>query len=325
MTVRALWLCLAAWLAAGCAGGRMMTVNTPVADLRALPHTTALPSGANDSVQETQLLYGERVRVRKRQAGWALVEALDQPEFTHHHRWEGYPGWIRSGVLLPWRRNWVPTVVVTERWAQTWADPFHLNASPWKFAIGTQLQARDMGGVLWKVDLLDGSQVWMRASAARSLQDLRSLSEEAKRQAIVRSAEAFIGDPYYWGGRSPDAGEWGEWASQVTGVDCSGLTNLAYLTAGIEIPRDAHEQFLRAAKISAPKPGDLVFLSERDTPRHIVHVMLYAGDEALIEGPGTGFSVRRISFQDRLGRPLSQLPSETVVDGQTVFFGTYLR
>ncbi len=322
MSHRAAWALLAGWLCAGCAGGRaQMAVNVPVADLRALPHTTAKPE-THDSVQETQLLYGEGVRIHKRQAGWALVESIDQPEFTHHNRWEGYPGWIRSHMLARRPAAWTPNIVVTEKWASTWSDQFQLELSPWRFALGTRLRARDMGGSLWKVELLDGSVVWMPLQHARSLKEARAMPLQQKRHAIIRSAELLMGDAYFWGGRSPVFDGASE---QPTGVDCSALTNLAYLTVGVDIPRDAHEQFLRATKISALQPGDLVFLSERDNPHHVVHVMLYAGEEALIEGPGTGFSVRRISFQDRLGRPRNELSSDSVIDGQTVRFGTYLQ
>ena len=110
----------------------------------------------------------------------------------------------------------------------------------------------------------------------------------------------------------------------MTGVDCSGLVNLAYRSAGVEIPRDAHEQFLRAKRVTTLEPADLVFLSERADPARIVHVMLYAGEGEVIEGPGTGLTVRRIALAQRLGRPIDQLSPGAVIDGQTVFFGSYL-
>jgi len=93
---------------------------------------------------------------------------------------------------------------------------------------------------------------------------------------------------------------------------------------GLDIPRDAHEQFLRAKRINALQPADLIFLSERSNPKRIVHVMLYAGNGELIEGPGTGEAVRRIAITSRLGQPLDWLAPGSVVDGQTVYFGTYL-
>ena len=148
----------------------------------------------------------------------------------------------------------------------------------------------------------------------------RHQSTASKRRAILLSAEQFIGDPYFWGGRSPytEAGP-----ARVTGVDCSGLVNLAYRSAGIRIPRDAHEQFIRAREVDTLQPADLIFLSEASNPSRIVHVMLYAGEGDVIEGPGTGLAVRRIALERRLRLPADAITPGASVDGQTVSFGTY--
>ncbi|MDP3722894.1 MAG: NlpC/P60 family protein [Candidatus Omnitrophota bacterium] len=308
-----------------------MAIAVPVADLRAQPHTIVQRSSAHpadgtpvgpphDPLQETQLLYGEQVRLLSHADGWAYVEALEQPEFTHAKRWQGYPGWLPRSALLRWEPLLAPTVVVTEKWAAAWQDAYGLHPSPWRFALGTHLLATDMGGQLWKVELWDGATVWMPRQAARPLEELRRLSSTQKRRLILRSAELMVGDVYFWGGRSPAAN--GD--ETQTGVDCSGLVNLAYRAAGIDIPRDAHEQFLRARPVNALQPGDLIFLSERANPRAVVHVMLYAGDGAVIEGPGTGLTVRRLPIAQRLGHDADSLAPGTVVEGQTVSFGTYL-
>jgi len=288
-----------------------MTVNVPLADLRAQPQTTA-QAGIHDPGEETQLLYGERIRVLKRQNDWVRVEAIEQPEFTHARRWQGYPGWIASSVLVPSQLQWEPTVVITAKWAKTWHDAHLSRPAPWRFPLGTRLRATDYAGQRWKAELLDGSEVWLRFQDARAFEELAALSPVEWRQAVIRSAGLFIGDPYYWGGRSP------------SGVDCSGLVNLAYRSAGVAIPRDAHEQFLRAKRVTTLQPGDLIFLSERSNPERIVHVMLYAGEGEIIEGPGTGKAVHRIALAKRLGRPLDELSPGAVVDEQTVFFGSYL-
>ena len=308
-------------LLAGCATQKpMMMVNVPVADLRAAPQTAAQPA-AHDPLEETQLLYGERVRVLERKDGWFRVEAVEQPEFTHSRRWQGYPGWMPAVSFVSLEQAWPPTIVVTEKWAATRQDVYRSNPSRWRFPMGTRLRATDMDGAWWRVELLDGTTVWMPHHSATSLMALNALSPEEKRRVIVRNAAVFLGDPYYWGGRSPRTPES---AGQVTGVDCSGLVNLAYRAAGIDIPRDAHEQFLRARPVKTLHPADLIFLSDRGNPTHIVHVMLYAGGDEVIEGPGTGRVVRRIALTERLGQPVARLVPGMVLDTQTVFFGTYV-
>jgi cell wall-associated NlpC family hydrolase len=140
----------------------------------------------------------------------------------------------------------------------------------------------------------------------------------------VSRAQQFLGDRYSWGGRSPTPATPRGALAQMTGVDCSGLVNLAYRAIGVELPRDAHEQFLRARRVAAPEVGDLVFLSEPHHPERIVHVMLYAGAGEVIEAPGTGLAVRRLALAARLDRPIERLAPGDVVHDQTVFFGRYL-
>ena len=88
--------------------------------------------------------------------------------------------------------------------------------------------------------------------------------------------------------------------------------------------KSALVEYVRAKAINALQPADLIFLSEKDNPERIVHVMVYAGEGELIEAPGTGSVVRRITVAQRLGHPLDGLAPGAVVDGQTVTFGSYL-
>ena len=69
------------------------TLVEPVANLRRVP-SEAGPSYAHDDLTETQLLFGECVRVREEEGEWSFVEAVEQEVFRKHSRWEGYPGWV---------------------------------------------------------------------------------------------------------------------------------------------------------------------------------------------------------------------------------------
>ena len=113
---------------------------------------------------------------------------------------------------------------------------------------------------------------------------------------IIKTARMFLGTPYLWGGAS------------AKGVDCSGLTRLAYYMNGISLPRNASQQAKNGREIilevdhSIPadsynfkaemlkriknlKPGDLIFFG---TPGNmlkkekITHVGIYIGNGRFI-------------------------------------------
>lgn len=304
----------------GCARSPRRVVAVPIADLRAMPGTFAQPQ-THDALQETQLLYGETVRLIRTEGDWAFVEAVDQLEYTHAFRWQGYPGWMPKAFLQE-AGGPRPNAVIGVKWATVWRDAGGTEA--WlMLPMGSPVRVETTTGEFWKLSLASETEGWILRGQVELLTELARLPEAQRRDRIVRAAQQLLGDPYFWGGRSPHFG--GPALANVTGVDCSGLVNLAYQAAGIRVPRDAHEQFLRARTVAHPQAADLVFLSDPANPHKIVHVLLVAGEESLIEGPGTGLAVRRIDAATRLGRPLAALSSGESVGNQQVFFGTYFR
>lgn len=173
-----------------------------------------------------------------------------------------------------------------------------------------QIPAQSRNG-WWKIRLLDESDAWIRVEEVWTEPEKMSLERtpSAWRARVVETARAFLGDPYYWGGRSaydPEAV-----GTPHRGVDCSGLIGLAFQAAGAVIPRDAHEQWMNARKISRQElqPADLIFLSDPNSPERISHVLLYAGNGKAIEAPATGGAVREISLEERLQKEPSRSAS----------------
>ena len=60
----------------------------------------------------TQVLYGERVRVLARRAGWTKIAVPDQPSPLDRR---GYPGWVLSWQLVGPLRRSPASVTVTVR------------------------------------------------------------------------------------------------------------------------------------------------------------------------------------------------------------------
>lgn len=117
-----------------------------------------------------------------------------------------------------------------------------------------------------------------------------------------------LGTPYLWGGTgtAADNGEF----------DCSGLTQAAYASVGVSIPRVAADQWYAGPHVpkSQLEPGDLVFFAyDINDPTTIHHVGIYVGNDAMIDAPFTGSVIRfdSIDESDYIGavRPYSTVPT----------------
>jgi cell wall-associated NlpC family hydrolase len=116
-----------------------------------------------------------------------------------------------------------------------------------------------------------------RSSGSSSPSSGTSAPSSAARQAVAY-AKAQLGKPYIWGAEGP------------RGFDCSGLTMMAWKSAGVSIPRVSRAQYgigRHINSMSALEPGDLVFFGH---PIH--HVGMYVGNGTMIEAPYTGANVR---------------------------------
>lgn len=108
-------------------------------------------------------------------------------------------------------------------------------------------------------------------------------------QAVAFAYRA-IGLPYVWGATGPHA------------YDCSGLTQAAWRSAGVSLPRTTSTQINAGTRIprSQLRPGDLVFFYSGAS-----HVGLYIGDGAMIHAPHPGSPVRIA--------PISEMPFAAAV------------
>lgn len=111
-------------------------------------------------------------------------------------------------------------------------------------------------------------------------------------------AQEKLGTPYLWGG---------EGGKEDNGrFDCSGLTQAAYASVGITLPRVANDQWNAGPhpKRDELLPGDLVFFAhDLNDPRSIHHVGLYVGGGYMINAPYTGAVIRfdKIDMPDYIG------------------------
>ncbi|WP_344494883.1 C40 family peptidase [Streptomyces enissocaesilis] len=93
----------------------------------------------------------------------------------------------------------------------------------------------------------------------------------------VSFAYGALGKPYVWGATGPSA------------FDCSGLTQAAWRSAGVSLPRTTYTQINAGQRVprSQLAPGDLVFFYSG-----LSHVGLYIGNGQMIHAPRPGTPVR---------------------------------
>ena len=132
----------------------------------------------------------------------------------------------------------------------------------------------------------------------------------------IKFAYERLGTPYLYGGTGT-AAENGEF-------DCSGLTQAAYASAGVTLPRVAAEQWYAGVHVTRAElqPGDLVFFATNTSdPSTIEHVGIYVGGGAMIDSPHPGAFIRFDSIDGfnpaYIGavRPYSTVPSWPVATG----------
>ena len=198
-----------------------------------------------DSILETEALKGETVTVFAESEGWAWVQ-MDRDLYVGYMPSEG----LSASIVEPTHRIAVlRSYVYPEPDGKSPPlDLLSLNALFTAKAEEDRFLALEDGGYVFAPHALPAGEV---------VDD------------PVTVAEAFLGTPYLWGGRTS------------IGLDCSGLVQLAFEAGGYVAPRDADMQ---AAEFGEPvdwhegvelRRGDLVFweghVGIMTSSTHMVH------------------------------------------------------
>ncbi|MEV4174130.1 NlpC/P60 family protein [Nonomuraea sp. NPDC049709] len=100
----------------------------------------------------------------------------------------------------------------------------------------------------------------------------------------LQFAFAQVGKPYRYGGTGPGS------------YDCSGLTQAAWRTGGVALPRTTWTQWAwgasRRVPLDALQPGDLLF------SKGLGHMGMYAGNGKMVHAPQTGDIIKVVDLDD---------------------------
>jgi gamma-D-glutamyl-L-lysine dipeptidyl-peptidase len=242
-------------------------VRRDLVDLRAAPST--------DAELVDQAHYGENVALLGESGDWRYVQGRDQ-----------YFGWVGVedlAVLTGSPERHVVAVLLADVRDAPREDANVIARLP----AGTNVPA--IIGTLHQPDG-KGAQPegWRKMSlgpgwrtgyvALADLADVRDLPHRYPTAAdYLKTAEAFVGVPYLWGGTT------------ALGLDCSGLVQEVYRLNGVALPRDADQQAMLGRRVEEARAGDLMFFGA-DV---VTHVALATGAEQFIHAPMKGAAVER--------------------------------
>jgi cell wall-associated NlpC family hydrolase len=180
-----------------------------------------------DATLDTEALRGEIVTVYDESEGWAWVQLSR----------DGYVGYV-PGEGLTWALV-APTHRISALRTYVYPEPDGKTPPLALLSLNAGIAAPRKQG---KFLALEGGGFVVASHAA---------PVGTAEPDFVAVAEAFVGTPYLWGGRTS------------IGTDCSGLVQLALEAAGHASPRDADMQAQELGRVIDPKGalrrGDLVF------------------------------------------------------------------
>ncbi|MND30124.1 Gamma-D-glutamyl-L-lysine endopeptidase [compost metagenome] len=241
--------------------GTLMQVSASVVDLRSEPRP--------DSGPQTQIIFGDMVRVFEEQDGWSWVQAER----------DGYTGYVSSASLEKPTADATHMVIVP----RTFIYPGSDLRFPHTKALSLGSRVRIIGSAETR-----GTQyALLENGEALIAGHLAPLDQHAADYVAI--AETLLHTPYLWGGTSG------------FGIDCSGIVQLSMWVSGRKVLRDSDMQQNTLGEIVEPdddysnlKRGDLVFWKG--------HVAICASPDMLIHASGHTMTVTLEPLRDAIKR-----------------------
>jgi hypothetical protein len=197
---------------------------------------------SDDAPQDSELLFGETVAVYERADGWAWVQADN----------DRYVGYVHEDVLDDLPQADARVIVPAAPLLSAPDVKAPLNGL---MPLGAQFTRGERIGDF--VEFGEGGFLYAAHAAALDFRE----------PDFVAVAERFLNAPYVWGGKT------------ASGIDCSGLIQVALQAAARECPRDTDmmEKGLgNAVALADIKRGDLVFWKGHVGVMLDAHTLLHA-------------------------------------------------
>lgn len=222
-------------------------------------HLSLVPiraEASDKSEMVNQLLFGETFEVLERDRQWVKIQTT----------FDQYQGWIDEKQFLPLSTKEHQTI---ENQGGVHAleimhSVLHISEY-YPIVLGSRLP--NFNGR--KAQFSNRNYTYLGETTFKTGKD------KATPQQIIGYAFNYLHAPYLWGGRSP------------FGIDCSGLTQMAFKIGNIVLPRDAYQQAEIGETIEDfdnIQAGDLAFF-HNDTGK-IIHVGIVLNNNGILHASG---------------------------------------
>ncbi|MEA2077493.1 MAG: NlpC/P60 family protein [Candidatus Marinimicrobia bacterium] len=232
---------------------------------------------------------------------WEIAEVLDQKgDWIHLRTPDGYEAWAQNFSTLDMTDEMERMIASMQKIMIH--TPF-LSIYDNSKMTGQRKAVAAMGASFPYLKKQDDVYEVLMPDASIGYIEQKSLSITNPRDIILCSAGKLLGCSYFWGGKTEN------------GCDCSGITQMCFIIAGIQLPRDASQQIKvlkeHPVDIKEAKPGDLAFF--QNEKGNIIHVAIMRRSPEFIHSSGevklNSFDPEAAHYSEKLHKMLEGIYS----------------